>query len=63
MKKRRYLGVGWFWFLGTLVPVIGLVPVGMQALGGSLYLCSLYWTGGNNQLGRRGGGGGVGVGG
>jgi tetratricopeptide (TPR) repeat protein len=32
MKKRRYVGVGWFWFLGTLVPVIGLVPVGMQAL-------------------------------
>ena len=32
MKRRRYLGVGWFWFLGTLVPVIGLLQVGMQAL-------------------------------
>ena len=32
MTQRRYLGVGWFWFLGTLVPVIGLVQVGMQAL-------------------------------
>jgi protein O-mannosyl-transferase len=26
-----YLLVGWFWFLGTLVPVIGLVQVGLQA--------------------------------
>jgi tetratricopeptide (TPR) repeat protein len=29
---RRYLAVGWFWFLGTLVPVIGLVQVGVQAM-------------------------------
>ena len=28
----RYLPVGWFWFLGTLVPVIGLVQVGDQAM-------------------------------
>jgi tetratricopeptide (TPR) repeat protein len=27
-----YLVVGWFWFLGTLVPVIGLVQVGMQSM-------------------------------
>jgi tetratricopeptide (TPR) repeat protein len=27
-----YLAVGWFWYLGTLVPVIGLVQVGRQAL-------------------------------
>jgi Tfp pilus assembly protein PilF len=27
--KRPYLIVGWFWFLGTLVPVIGLVQVGV----------------------------------
>ena len=26
-----YLLVGWFWYLGTLVPVIGLVQVGDQA--------------------------------
>jgi tetratricopeptide (TPR) repeat protein len=25
-----YVTVGWFWFLGTLVPVIGIVQVGMQ---------------------------------
>jgi hypothetical protein len=27
-RSRRYLPVGWFFFLGTLVPVIGLVQVG-----------------------------------
>ncbi|MBZ5498531.1 MAG: tetratricopeptide repeat protein [Acidobacteriia bacterium] len=27
-----YLAVGWFWYLGTLVPVIGLVQVGGQAM-------------------------------
>jgi tetratricopeptide (TPR) repeat protein len=31
-RGRRYLAVGWCWFLGTLVPVIGLVQVGEQAL-------------------------------
>ena len=31
-KRRRYLAVGWFWFLGTLVPMIGLVQVGTQAM-------------------------------
>lgn len=27
-RHRRYLFTGWFWFLGTLVPVIGIVKVG-----------------------------------
>lgn len=31
-KSRPWLPVGWFWFLGTLVPVIGLVQVGGQAM-------------------------------
>jgi protein O-mannosyl-transferase len=31
-KDRPYLFVGWLWFLGTLVPVIGLVQVGGQAM-------------------------------
>lgn len=31
-RSRRYLVVGWFWYLGTLVPVIGLVQVGDQAM-------------------------------
>jgi Flp pilus assembly protein TadD len=30
--NRRYLAVGWFWFLGTLVPMIGIVTVGEQAM-------------------------------
>jgi tetratricopeptide (TPR) repeat protein len=31
-RERSYLIVGWLWFLGTLVPVIGLVKVGDQAM-------------------------------
>jgi Tfp pilus assembly protein PilF len=31
MRKRPYLAVGWFWFLVTLIPVIGLVQTGPQA--------------------------------
>lgn len=31
-RQRPYLLVGWLWFLGLLVPVIGLVQVGGQAL-------------------------------
>lgn len=30
-KRFPYLPVGWCWYLGTLVPVIGLVQVGIQA--------------------------------
>jgi protein O-mannosyl-transferase len=29
---RPYLVTGWFWYLGTLVPVIGLVQVGIQGM-------------------------------
>ena len=31
-RRRPYLPVGWLWFLGMLVPVIGLVQVGGAAL-------------------------------
>jgi protein O-mannosyl-transferase len=31
-RRRMYLAVGWFWYLGTLVPVIGLVQVGTQSI-------------------------------
>ena len=31
-RKRRYLLVGWLWFLGTLVPVIGIVQMGEQSM-------------------------------
>jgi tetratricopeptide (TPR) repeat protein len=30
LRRRPYLCVGWLWFLGMLVPVIGLVQVGIQ---------------------------------
>ena len=31
IRSNRYLPVGWFWFLGMLVPVIGIVQVGCQS--------------------------------
>jgi protein O-mannosyl-transferase len=31
-RRYRYLPVGWFWFLGTMVPTIGFVQVGRQAM-------------------------------
>ncbi|MEX0715001.1 MAG: tetratricopeptide repeat protein [Planctomycetaceae bacterium] len=29
-RRQPWLPVGWFWYLGTLVPMIGLVQVGIQ---------------------------------
>jgi tetratricopeptide (TPR) repeat protein len=50
-RERRYLVVGWCWFLGTLVPMIGLVQVGEQGMAdryGYLALIGLFimvvWT-------------------
>lgn len=31
IRRRPFFAVGWFWYLGTLVPVIGFVRVGVQA--------------------------------
>ena len=31
-RRFSYLAVGWFWYLGTMIPVIGLVQVGSQAM-------------------------------
>jgi tetratricopeptide (TPR) repeat protein len=31
-RRRPYLAVGWLWFLGTLVPAIGLVQSGSQSM-------------------------------
>jgi protein O-mannosyl-transferase len=31
-RERRYLLVGWFWYLLTMIPMIGLVQVGNQAM-------------------------------
>ena len=49
-RSHRYLVVGWFWFLGTLVPVIGLVQVGAAAMADryaylpyiGLFLCVVF---------------------
>jgi tetratricopeptide (TPR) repeat protein len=32
LRSRPYFAVGWLWFLGTLVPVSGVVQVGFQAM-------------------------------
>ncbi len=31
-RRHPYLVVGWLWYLGTLVPVIGLIQVGLQSM-------------------------------
>ena len=31
-RRYPYLPVGWLWFIGTLVPVIGIVQVGLQSM-------------------------------
>jgi tetratricopeptide (TPR) repeat protein len=31
VRDFPYLFVGWFWYLGTLVPVIGLIQIGLQS--------------------------------
>lgn len=31
-RRRRYLLVGWLWYVGTLVPVSGIVQVGAQGM-------------------------------
>jgi len=31
-RRSRYLVVGWLWYLGTLIPVSGLIQVGGQAM-------------------------------
>jgi len=33
-RSRRYLLVGWLWFVGTLVPMLGLLPVGYKGMQG-----------------------------
>ena len=32
VRRAPWLAVGWFWFLGTLIPVLGLVQVGWQSM-------------------------------
>ncbi|MEE9608570.1 MAG: tetratricopeptide repeat protein, partial [Myxococcota bacterium] len=52
LPRRPYAAVGWFWFLGTLVPVIGLVQVGQAAMADrytylpliGLALAAVWWV-------------------
>jgi Flp pilus assembly protein TadD len=32
LRRSPWLAVGWFWFVGTLIPVIGLIQVGAQSI-------------------------------
>ena len=51
-RRRPYLAVGWFWFVGTLVPVIGLIPIGSHLLADrytywphvGLFLAAVWWV-------------------
>jgi tetratricopeptide (TPR) repeat protein len=40
-KKKPFLFVGWFWYLGTLIPVIGLVPTSALIADHYTYLPSI----------------------
>jgi tetratricopeptide (TPR) repeat protein len=47
-RKRPYGLAGWLWFLGTLIPVIGLVQVGAQAMADRytyIPLLGVFWIG------------------
>lgn len=32
IRRYPYLAIGWFWYIGTLIPVIGIVQVGAQSM-------------------------------
>lgn len=59
-RQRAWLAVGWFWFLGMLIPVIGVVPIGstwvadrytyLPSVGIAIALAWALWAG----LGRAG---------
>lgn len=68
IRRRPWVAVGWFWFLGTLVPVIGLVQVGLQSMADRYtYLpvigleMAVVWSA-REWIGRRGRAVGVGLG-
>ena len=60
-RGQPWLAVGWFWYLGTLVPTIGLVQVGLQVMADRfLYLpqiglcVALVWGVGSRGAGEKG---------
>jgi tetratricopeptide (TPR) repeat protein len=61
-RRQPYLAVGWFWFLGMLVPVLGLVQVGNQSMADRyayLPIVGIFimtvWGAGEMPAGRAGG--------
>jgi tetratricopeptide (TPR) repeat protein len=59
-RRQPWLAVGWLWYLGTLVPVIGLVQVGIQShadrytyLPAIGLLVALVWSVGDRVSGPR----------
>ena len=58
LRRHRYPVVGWLWFLGTLVPVIGIVQVGQQGFADrygyvpQVGLCIMAAWGGSDLLRR-----------
>ncbi len=60
LRRERWFATGWFWYLGTLVPVIGIVQVGGQAMADrytyipliGVFIC-LVWSTAEFFTGRR----------
>jgi Tfp pilus assembly protein PilF len=52
-RRRPYVTVGWFWFLGMLVPVSGIIQVGLQSMADrytylpsiGLIVAGVWWAG------------------
>lgn len=52
-RKARYLFTGWLWFVGTLLPVIGLVQIGNQSMADrytyvpliGIFVAVVWWLG------------------
>ncbi len=47
LRRFPYLFLGWFWYVGTLVPVIGIVQIGTQAMADRytyIPLIGIFWA-------------------
>ena len=47
LRRSAVVAVGWFWFLGTLVPAIGIVQVGIQSMADRytyIPLIGVFWA-------------------
>ena len=51
VQRRPYFLVGWLWYLGTLVPVIGIIQVGVQSMADrytyipliGIFIAAVWW--------------------